>query len=70
MSYAYENNIDIMEKTYLLITEQLIILNKKIEMLEEKIDNINFNLKIRDYIKKNKKQDLYENIDWNSVHLY
>ncbi len=70
MSYACENNINLMEKTFQLITEQLIILNNKIEMLEEKIDNININFKIINYTKECKKNILHEEIDWNSVHLY
>jgi hypothetical protein len=70
MSYACENNIDLMERTFQLITEQLIILNNKIEMLEEKIDNININFKIINYTKECKKNILHEEIDWNSVHLY
>jgi hypothetical protein len=59
-----------MERTFQLITEQLIILNNKIEMLEEKIDNININFKIINYTKECKKNILHEEIDWNSVHLY
>ena len=70
MSNAYENNADLIQKTFELIIQQLIILNEKIEILENKIDNININFKIINYKKECKKDMLNEEIDWNSVHLY
>ena len=48
-----------------LLLKQIILLNKKIENLEIKIDNINNNKII--YIDKK----LYNNnVDWSSIHLY
>ncbi len=45
-----------------LLLKQIILLNKKIEKLEIKIDNMN-----------NKNKIIYinnKNIDWDSIHLY
>jgi hypothetical protein len=70
MSNACENNIDLKQKTFELIIQQLIILNERIEILENKIDNININFKIINYTKEYKKDMLNEEIDWNSIHLY
>lgn len=62
----FDNNSSILlQNTLNLFLEQLILLNKKIEKLEEKIENINCN-KI---IYKNTIRDINET-DWNSVHLY
>ena len=66
MSQYLEEN-EIIKNRFELITEQIIILNNKLQSLEDKIDNINFNFKIIKFINKEK----YNNeIDWNSVHLY
>jgi hypothetical protein len=62
----FENNSNILlQNTLNLFLEQLIILNKKIDSLEEKIKNINCN-KI---IYKNGVRNINE-IDWHSLHLY
>jgi hypothetical protein len=62
----FDNNSNILlQNTLNLFLEQLILLNKKIENLEEKIININCNK----YIYKNKPLGADE-IDWNCIHLY
>ncbi len=67
MSYEYKNNINLIENNFNLLIEQLIKLNKKIELLEGKIDNINYYFKINNNIEVNNKLDY---IDWECVHLY
>jgi hypothetical protein len=58
---------NLLQNTIELFIEQLIILNKKIENLEEKINNKNNNNII--YI-NNKSSINSSNIDWDSIHLY
>ena len=64
--YLSEDNL--IKKTFELITEQLILLNIKIEILEGKIDNINYNFKLINYNNNNNYND--NTIEWNSIHLY
>jgi hypothetical protein len=59
---------NISQNTLELLLKQINVLNKKIENLEIKIDNIN-NAKII-YIDKKRNITDMNNIDWNSVHLY
>ena len=68
--YLSEDNL--IKKTFELITEQLILLNIKIETLEGKIDNINNNFKIINYNNHNNYNNYnnHNNIDWDSIHLY
>jgi hypothetical protein len=57
------NNTNILlQNTLQLFAEQLILLNKKIDNLDVKIDNINN--------KKIDNKQFINNIDWNSIHLY
>jgi len=67
MSYLYENNINLIENSFKLLIEQLMRINQKIELLEEKIDNINVHFNKTNY---NETTNLFDNIDWNCVHLY
>ncbi len=59
--------LNISQNTLELLLNQIILLNKKIEKLELKIDNMN-NKVI--YIDKYSNIKDLNNIDWNSVHLY
>ena len=59
------NNNILLQNTLESFVEQLILLNKKIENLENKINNINSFNNIILYDKKIKKE-----IDWDSIHLY
>jgi len=70
MSYLYENNANIIDKTFELFTEQLILLNKKIELLENKINDIRHVLKIINYSNEINENINNFDIDWNSIHLY
>jgi hypothetical protein len=57
------NNTNILlQNTIEFFAEQLILLNKKIDNLDVKIDNINN--------KKIDNKQFINNIDWNSIHLY
>ncbi len=67
MSLNLSQNI-IFEKTIELLIEQLIELNKKIENIETKIDNLNVDKKEFIYLKICKKN--MNEVDWNSIHLY
>jgi hypothetical protein len=58
---------NLLQNTIELFIEQLIILNKKIESLEEKINNKNDNNII---CINNKSTINCNNIDWDSIHLY
>jgi len=64
MSCTVQYNL--LQNTIELFIEQLIILNNKIDTLEEKINIINNN-NINNIINNNIK---LKNIDWNSIHLY
>lgn len=68
MSLNLSNNMILDERMELLI-EQLIELNKKIDILETKIDNIYINKLI---IVPNNIKNLSDinKTDWNSIHLY
>lgn len=59
--------LNISQNTLELLLTQIILLNKKIETLELKIDNMN-NKVI--YIDKYSNIADMNSIDWNSVHLY
>ena len=59
---------NISQNTLELLLKQIILLNKKIENLEIKIDNMNNN-KILYIDKKLNILDM-NTIDWNSIHLY
>jgi hypothetical protein len=63
----YSSQTIIIEKHFELIIEQLILLNNKIELLENKINNIN-NF-IKPPININHNFDI-KNIDWESVLYY
>ncbi len=67
MSYLYENNINLIENSFKLLIEQLMKINQKIELLEEKIDNINVHFNNNN---NNETTNLFDNIDWDCVHLY
>jgi hypothetical protein len=60
-------SLNISQNTLELLLNQIILLNKKIEKLEVKIDNMN-NKVI--YINKYSNIADMNNIDWDSVHLY
>ena len=64
--YLEENN-QLLKQTFEILTEQILLITNQIKELENKIDNINFNFKIIEFI--NKENYKYE-IDWNSIHLY
>ncbi len=63
-SILLENNINnLLQISFEVVVEQLVLLNNKIEKLEKKIDYINnYN-----YIKNT---NINNCIDWDSVHLY
>jgi hypothetical protein len=55
-----------LQNTIELFIEQLIILNNKIDKMEDKINNINSNYNII----SNHNIITNCNIDWDSIHLY
>ena len=63
-TYIFEPNL--LQNKFELFVEQLIILNKKIDKLEDKINLININ---SNHINSNHITPNH-NIDWNSIHLY
>ncbi len=66
MSLNLSQNI-VFEKTMELLIDQLMELNKKIDLLETKIDYIC--MKKKEYIYLKIEHNI-NNTDWNSIHLY
>ena len=68
--YSTNNSMQIFHQTIELLFEQLILLNKKIDKLEEAINNHYYNNDYHnnDYIKYI--DNNFSSIDWNSVHYY
>jgi hypothetical protein len=63
----FESNL--LQNKFELFVEQLIILNKKIDKIEDKINNINLNHINSNHINSNN-IIIRNNIDWDSIHLY
>ncbi len=71
LNLSHNQNI-IFDKTMELLIEQLMELNRKIDLLETKIDNIYINKIILSQNNTTSPINISEikNTDWNSIHLY